>query len=453
MPIWRKGSDPGRGDPPRRTEEVERRDPANQREARGSLPYSSTPTTVLRNAMVLSPLIVLLVLWMWIVAGSQSILAGPNGVVFANSFGTYLGGAEALKEGGNPWDPAQAYRAEKQMLLPQGVEVNEPVWNRHIGNPPLFLWALEPLTDLPFRVAALIWVGAMYALAAASFLVTALSLGWRRPVFACAIFLMMPQVVVGAYYGEAYALLFAALALGLVLAPRHPTVTGALLAVAILKPPIGLPLAMLIWIFHVRDKRRCAAAFVGTNALGVALTFLLVGPASLAQWVVGLAYFSHDMSAQPHVASLIGVYVGWAPTALRSLLEGLTILFACLLTALGWRRRRGDEVTPFRAVAWLWFVWFLASPYSHFYDELMLAIPILVLFGPNGGDASKPIPAAALYAALFSLLVVSWMPLNVSLLPVPLVLVGYFLFRAARQSDGAAVHLDGEPRAVGVRQR
>jgi Glycosyltransferase family 87 len=445
MPIWRKPSNSGHRDPPGRAEGVERRDPAREREGR-SLPYPSTPTTVLRNALVLSPLVVLLVLWMWIVAGSGSLQAGPNGVIFANSFGTYLGAAEALKEGHNPWDPAQAYHAEKQMLLPQGVEVNEPVWNRHIGNPPLFLWALEPLTNFPFRVAALLWVGAMYALAAAGFLVSAKAVGWRRPVFACVIFLMMPQVVVGAYYGEAYALLFAALALGLVLAPRHPRTTGALLAVAILKPPIGLPLAMLIWIFHVRDKRRCAAAFVGTNALALGLTVVFVGPHSLSQWLVGLAYFSHDMSAQPHVASLIGVYVGWAPTALRSLLEVLTILFACLLTALVWRRRRvdlvrrrrrGDEVTPFRAVAWLWFVWFLASPYSHFYDELMLAIPILVLFGPNGGEASKPIPAAALYAALFSLLVVSWMPLNVSLLPVPLALVGYFLFRAARQVEGA----------------
>jgi Glycosyltransferase family 87 len=384
------------------------------------------------RALVVAPLVVLLLIWMWIVAGSESLRAGPNGVVFANSFGTYLGAAQALKEGHNAWDPAQAYRAEKQMLLAQDVQVNEPEWNRHVGNPPLFLWALEPLTAIPFQVAALLWAGIMFLLAAAGFLVTAWSLGWRRPVFACLIFLMMPQIVVGAYYGEAYALLFAALAVALVLAPRFPIATGALLAVAMLKPPLGLPLGLLIWIFQVRERRKCAVAFVATNVLAVAFTVLAVGPASLAEWVTSLGYFSRHMSLQPHVASLIGMYVGWASPALRSTFQALSLLAACVLTLLAWRRHRHEKVTPFRAVAWLWFVWFLASPYSHFYDELFLAIPMLVLFGPGGREVAKPMPAVALYAAFFSLLIVSWLPFQVSVLPVPLILLAYFLFRIGK---------------------
>jgi hypothetical protein len=245
------------------------------------------------------------------------------------------------------------------------------------------------------------------------------------------IFLLMPQVVLGAFYGNVVGIVFAAIGVSLLLSYRHPALAGALMCLAWLKPPIALPVVLLLGLFHVQQRTRFAAGFaLGTVGLFL-LTVFTSGWNSIGLWVHGLLRYSNDMGIQPDVISLTGLYVRWMPAAPRLILEALTLIAALVLTAHFWRTRRSDHAA-FLTIAPLWVLWMLASPYGHFFDEIILAIPMAAYLGQNGGRAAFRLPGTALYLLFFSLFFISWAPLRVYLLPIPLMLIAAFMLKSER---------------------
>jgi Glycosyltransferase family 87 len=309
-----------------------------------------------------------------------------------------------------------------------------------VGNPPLFFWALQPLNRLPFQVAALGWIAAMYVLSGLGFFVLLRHLGWRSRVVPLIFFLAMPQVVLGAFYGNVIGLVFAAMALALSLASRSPVAAGVLLCLAWLKPPVALPLVVLIVLFHSRSRLKLIGGFAAATAGWLLLTMITTGWSSLQLWVEGLTRYSRDMAIQPDVASLAGLYVRWAPAEPRIIAEILILAGAAALTVRYWLQRRGTIDTRLIAVGGLWFVWMLATPYAHFFDEILLAAPLLAFFGVDGSYVAFRSRAVTLYLLFFSLLLISWMPLQANLLSIPLAVVALFVL-AASKSNGAATHV------------
>jgi hypothetical protein len=129
----------------------------------------------------------------------------------------------------------------------------------------------------------------------------------------------------------------------------------------------------------------------------------------VAYWLQGLAGYSHDVAPQKVVPSLAGLYVLWAPWNLRLVLTGLCLAAAVALTVVWWWRLRNIADVPFLAVAWLWLVWFLATPYVHIDDEVLLVIPVLALVGRNGDRLTQPLPVLALLLLFFAPLPSTWM--------------------------------------------
>ncbi|MGH2443988.1 MAG: glycosyltransferase 87 family protein, partial [Chloroflexota bacterium] len=209
-------------------------------------------------------------------------------------------------------------------------------------------------------------------------------------------FLMMPVVSSGVYYGNNIPLVFVGLMLSLLIARRHPLLSGILMSIAWLNPSIALPLVMLIVLFHVRDRRAVLAGLVlATIALG-GLSLLVLGSGSFVEWVAGLSRYSRDIASQTEIAPLSGVYIDHVSSAVRTVLEAASLVAALALTGWWWVRNKGRQ-TSFGRTGWLWFAWFLATPYAHADDLILLAIPIMVMLGRDARHVLRFPGALAMY--------------------------------------------------------
>jgi hypothetical protein len=389
----------------------------------------------LRVFRVLGPLFVLLLLWIWLFYAEGAFRGGPSGKSFGADFGMFMGAAKIVKDGGNPYDRTLLYRTEQQYLAQQHLPILKNKAIVRVGNPPLFFWALSPLTRIPFQPLSWAWTIFLYLMSAAGFLALLRYFGWRgrvARVAALLVFLLAPQVVFGPFYGNGVSLVFAAVAFALLLSDRHPILAGALLSVAWLKPPPALPVVLLIFLFHIRDRRSALLGFGAVTAVLAALMIGVTGVERVPQWIHGLTGYSQDINVSPDIASFSGLYVRNVAHGVRLFAEVCSLAVALILTVLAWHRYRSATPVPYLAVAWLWMFWFLAAPYAHFFDEVLLTVPILTLVGQNGEWITRREAAWGLSCALASLLLVSASPLGVQLLWLPLVVVMLCLYTAAR---------------------
>lgn len=336
-----------------------------------------------RVVFTLAPLMALLFLWLGFTVAAGAVSGGPGSGAFGEDMDVYLAAAHIASHGGNPYDNSALYRAEIRLLNAQGLRVVEPRTLVRIGNPPLFFWALGPFTRLPLRAAVFLWVICAAAAAVAGFAGALRSTGRRLRAIPLLVFVTMPFVIQGVLYGEVTPMYFGGIGIGLALARRRPLPAGIVLGVAWLKPTMALPLVLLVVVFYARNPLRAAAGFLGVTAMMFAATLLTVGWSGLTRWIEGLLSFSHGIAAQPGLVSLTGFYVRSAPSTLRVGLEIGTVLTALLVTGLWWRRHPGAPTMPLQS-AWLWPMWMLATPYAHYPDEAVLAVPALALLVRGG---------------------------------------------------------------------
>jgi Glycosyltransferase family 87 len=404
---------------------------AAQLEDRRSVSARGDYARNMRRMVVVFTLLVLLVLWVWLFVLEGAFRHGPNGKSFGGDAAMYVSAARVMRAGENPYDSRILYRSERAWLSEQHIRQIAPRSIVRVGNPPLLFWALEPLSDKPLTGSALACMAVLALCTLGSFLLLLAYTGWTSRVVPSLVFLLMPQTLLGIYEANMIGLVFAGIAAAIVLADRNPWLAGAFLTAAWLKPPVGLPVALIVILLMNHRSQKIAASFGLVSALLGLLTLVATGAQSMQQWVRGMAGYSSAIVTSPAVSSLTGLYVRWAPAGVRFALEASTLVLAIALTAYVWRTQAEKERVPVLAVGWLWFAWFLAAPYAHFYDEILLTVPLLALFGPNGGHLSEPGPALALYLTFFSLLLVSWAPGGAQLLCIPLLAIAFVLYRRA----------------------
>lgn len=380
---------------------------------------------------VIAPLLLLLVLWTYLFFQEGAFKGGPGGRAFGGDYTMFVSAAQILRSGSDPYNPAVLVRTETAMLQRlhrPAIKAKERAQVR-VGNPPLLYWAIRPLVDADFVPAAYASLFGLYLLSALGFLAILRYLGWKSRVVPLLIFLLMPQVVLGAFYGNVIGLVFAALGGALLLSERYPLLAGALMTLAWLKPPVALPIVLLLGLFHVRHRIAYWAAF-GVATLGLlGLTVATTGVHSLGLWIHGLLRYSNDVAIQPDLISLAGLYVRWMPAPGRLALEGLTLAAALAATWIALRRAPSGGMSLL-AAAPLWVMWLLAAPYGHFFDEVLLAIPMAAFAGRDGCRITFRPAATALYLLFLSLFLISWMPGGVHLLAVPLVFVAILILQS-----------------------
>ncbi|HEX6509924.1 MAG TPA: glycosyltransferase 87 family protein, partial [Chloroflexota bacterium] len=236
------------------------------------------------------------------------------------------------------------------------------------------------------------------------------------------VFALMPQVVTGAIYGNVHGPVFAALALCLVLVDRHPVLAGFVASVGWLKPQLALPLILLIFLFQTRSRRAFATGFGLATLVLLGLTAMTTGLHSVVLWIQGLNSWSQGIAREPNISSLSGLYAAWASRGLQLFFAAALLIAALGLTAVVWRKMGGRSSLPLICTGWLWAVWFLASPFTHFPDEVVLTIPFLALFGRNAARLSTRFASSALYLAFFSLILFSSPLVSVSVVAFAVIL-------------------------------
>jgi hypothetical protein len=377
---------------------------------------------------------VLLLLWVWLFLQEGAFAHGPNGKTFAGDLAMFVSASRVLAHGGNPFDPAMLFSHERSWIMAQGVHDIARRAVVRVGNPPLFFWVLQPLTGLPFARTAWIVFGATELLLLAGILVCLRAVGWTARLVPALYFLLMPQALLAGYEVNVAPLVALGLALALLSARRHPALCGAVLTACWLKPPVGLPFALLVILFVVVEKRRAVLGFCTTSVTLLVVTLLTTGAISMGHWLHGLAGYSADIAQSPSITSLSGLYVRWAPSGVRTMLEALTLLTAVALTVWAWRNRATGTLDSPVGPVWLWFVWFLAVPYAHFYDEIVLTAPLLVLLGRNGQGFRSRGSVVSIYLMFFSLMVLSWAPGGVQLLCLPVLIVACIAYLHQRRA-------------------
>jgi hypothetical protein len=373
--------------------------------------------------------------WLAFLTLSGAIQAGPNGAAFGSDFAMFWGATTVMKHGGNPYDPDQVYRAERGAMSAEGAAMMNRSPIVRVGNPPLFFWLLRPLTALSFRTAAWLWIASMATLLLVGWMVLLRYLGWNSTARATAAFLVAPQTDLAVFYGNVTGLFFAALCFSLALARRHPLAAGSMSAIGWLRPQLALPFVLLIWLFHATSRTRFAMGFTIASVALSALTLAAAGPRAGSQWVHALAGYSAEIDVQPNLASLSGVYARTAPLGVRTPIEILLLLVALGLTVFWWGRLRQDRtpLADYSPVAWLWFAWFLATPYAHFNDEILLAFPILVLLRRDAAGICHSRAVAVLYLMYLSVLLFSFSLDGVQMLWAPLLCVAVLSLLDARE--------------------
>lgn len=371
------------------------------------------------------PLLVMMVLALWLMAEGIFVFSpapyGPLAGV-GPDFGMFYSAARVLGTGGNPYDPGRLATVDDSVMHAAHLPVFPLQALVRVGNPPLFFWLMGPLAALPYRIALFVWIALLVAVLAAGSLASLRYLRWTHPAAAILIFLV-PSVDNALRTANVVPFVFAGISGALLLVRRFPMLAGAALTLAWLKPQIGLPLAGLVILFHSPAPRRVLAGFAATTMAETIFTILTTGMAPLRWWAHSFTGYSNSITVQGDIASLTGIYYRWAPADLRLSLQIATVAIATAVTCLYWWRGRGKE-TAVVSVAWLWFLWFLATPYDLFDDQMLLAIPVLALLGRNGSRLASPLIAIILYAVFLCVVPFNISPVRMQLLWLPTLLGG-----------------------------
>jgi hypothetical protein len=289
----------------------------------------------------------------------------------------YVGAARVLQSGHNPYRWQAVWHQKQQMLGLSNDQKGKDL--ARVAEPPLLIWAMEPLTRLPFPDAAAVLEIIFLLSAAAGMTVLLRAFGWRWGLLALGVLagMALPPVTDYVYFGNVGIVIFAALGAGVWLARKYPFAAGLFLAVAICKPQVALPLAGLVVLFHSRSRLRALGGFVAGAAAIVAGSALAAGPTSLLWWLHSLHAFTGTLSTQPLLASLAVLYEPYVSSGVAMIIMVALIIPAVLATILALRAYWHDEPLPIRNLAWLWVFWFAVAPYGHYYDYAFLA-PVVV---------------------------------------------------------------------------
>jgi hypothetical protein len=186
---------------------------------------------------------------------------------------------------------------------------------------------------------------------------------------------------------------------------RYPFAAGAVLSLALLKPQVALAGAGLIILFLSTDRLRAIAGFLSATGLAFLLMLMTTGPASIGWWLGALTDYSQRLAVQPDIASLSGLYVYSAAGPVRMALEAASLLVAVAATGVWWWKRGRNGANQPLDIAWLWILWFLATPFAHFHDEVVLALPVLAMVGTDGRWIGRWPSTVAIYALLLSIVI------------------------------------------------
>ncbi len=290
-------------------------------------------------------------LYLWLL----SYLTDP----FRNDFSFYYAAARLGLDHG--WSRLYDLSLQQQELDALGSGIHVAQLARFISPPPL-AWLAVPFALMPYQAGYLAWSLLEVLCLGLTWFLLAPGRGWPRAIWLLVALGFLP-VAYGLQLGQPPLLVVAAVAgAWALLRAGREVPAGALLAVAAVKPQLGLlvPFALLLL-----GHRRAFAAWAVTAALLAAAALASLGPDGTATYLDRLRFAGGLATNQ----ELTLAY--FLPLPVARVLEGLVALAAL---AAVWRSRSLELGISAALAGGL-----LASPYLHL-DDLTLLVPAAWLF-------------------------------------------------------------------------
>jgi len=318
----------------------------------------------------------------WVVIFIARYATAPG---VAGDFQAFYAGATADAHGVNPYDWI-ALRQIEQALYHGGIGLAHNFIQSPIP-PPLPL-LMRPLLSMDVRAAYRVW---MCVLLLASF--TGIYLGlanWPRPrrILAGLAIAISPAALVNLWLGQLGPFLLLSLGLALfLLKQEQPFLAGLALVVGLAKPHLMIPIAVItIMAIPSQTRPKVLGGLVSGALATVILTAVTHGGAGpYSQWVSGIREQAVNIRQQPDIASIPGLYFKAAPASVEQILNVLCLMAAAIvglqLVIMARDQRVGSR---FRLLGCGIATFMTATPYVHSSDQIVLALPLLLLIGPHG---------------------------------------------------------------------
>ncbi len=322
----------------------------------------------------------------------------------------WLGARELLLHQRNPYGDDIAIEIQKgyygRALDP--ARPNDPKDRQGFAYPVYVVFLLAPLIGLPFHDVQIFFHWLLISLTAASVWLWLRALRWSPPPLVTIAFIFLTLGSVPAVQGiklQQLSLLVAALLAGSAACAASGLLfcSGALLALATIKPQLAWPLAAWLLGWAVSDwrvRRRLIFGFALVMALLLAGAQAVL-PGWLRMFVEGIQQYHHYTQNQ----SVLDMLVPWASSG--KILAAAAV-FACIFFL--WKLRRGpaDGEGFGRALAVVMALTVLVVPMFAPYNQVLLLPAILVLARDRAWFTSRSRALRFVYLAAALALAWQW---------------------------------------------
>ncbi len=365
---------------------------------------SRRPGRIQWGMRVLASILIVLSMQLAWKAYTQTGLFIPLG----SDYGLYLSQAMTWQDG----DPRRIYdrnaidRYYKALLNSYGHDPSyhpekPDLWGTHVPYPPIFAWAMQPLTRLPIALSVIVWTVLNLLLILCLCLRLARHCpGWDRvTIFLC--LLGSYPIVLTLVIGQLQILMaWALMECMLALRAGKDWQAGLWLGVLLLKPQYGLLLGpILIW----KQRWRAVLGVAVTGLVLLAGSIATVGLPTLLTYPQSFAVMANFRGDDPYVM------INWRSLVLELKPDItdrsgvlLTLMLGCMTVACilwMWRgawRPDSREFTQQFALTVL--ATLLVNYHSHPYGAALLAVPICLLLAERRiSSLSISVAAAALF--------------------------------------------------------
>jgi Glycosyltransferase family 87 len=301
--------------------------------------------------------------------------------------------------GGDPYSFPQLTAEEAAIDAAAGGHTGTSAYGANPYHyPPLMTRAWATLTPLGDRGFYWVNFGFLLLMGLLGFELILAALSWSNRWLARGFFVVSPAMALVLVSGNPSTLLLAAWGGALLAASRNRALlTGSVLAVGWIKPPVGIPVALAILLAGPASRRLVAAGFaLGTAAFATA-NVLVGGPSATFRWLGSLFEFTATLN--PKQAAVIGQccltglpavlldHVSMPVAVLAAaVIAGCVLLFAFQRGLLA--ARSPDPLLPLALLTSLALV---VTPYVHLNDLVLEALPLLVIASQPLTLVSRPV--------------------------------------------------------------
>jgi hypothetical protein len=306
-----------------------------------------------------------------------------------SDFAPFYAGAVTDAHGGDPYVFADAWKTQKILFFPTGY--SGPPTVDALRNPPPFTLLLRAFTGLTQDQAYWPWVAIEFAACCLGIFAMLTTWPLRARFIAAATVSLSPVALWNIRVGQVSMLLALSFGLAVYLVHRgRPGIAGAVLSVGLVKPHLLLPLALVLFLAAPDRARRLLAlgflaAVAAWVAVGVAFDGGMIRYIHYLEWLTNLGGTGSPLADQGDIAAIPGLFYELLPSPLSAIFTalgvavggGLIVLLARNSAEAGmWGRTRllGAGIV----------VCFAFLPYEHTSDQILLALPLLLLIGPDG---------------------------------------------------------------------